>query len=153
MRITSPTEALPTPVTRVKEAATADTPQDRPPEQAPKGQGYISPIIHVDSNAGVAVLQFRDDSTGEVTQQFPSERVVREYQHGEKIAHGEKTAAKQVEQQVETAPAAVAQPAPQPVNASPAPTGGEGGGTPAAGGTGGAQAVSPGSGSGAGTKA
>ncbi|MCC7167924.1 MAG: hypothetical protein IT565_10160, partial [Rhodospirillales bacterium] len=72
MRITSPTEALQTPVTRVKEAATTDTPQDRPPEQAPKGQGYISPIIHVDSNAGVAVLQFRDDSTGEVTQQFPS---------------------------------------------------------------------------------
>ncbi|MBI4967045.1 MAG: hypothetical protein HZC25_02900 [Rhodospirillales bacterium] len=152
MRITSPTEALPTPVTRVKEAATTDTPQDRPPDQAPKGQGYISPIIHVDSNAGVAVLQFRDDSTGEVTQQFPSERVVREYQHGEKIAHGEKTAAKQVEQ-VEQAGAAPAQPAPQPVNASPAPTGGEGGGTPAAGGTGGAQAVSPGSGSGAGTKA
>lgn len=40
---------------------------------------YISPILHYDNAARIAVLAFRDHQTGEVTNQFPPEKVVAEY--------------------------------------------------------------------------
>lgn len=39
---------------------------------------FISPVIRVDQS-GLAVLQFRDGDTGEKTQQYPSEKAIREY--------------------------------------------------------------------------
>ncbi len=56
-------------------------------KHADAGLGYISPVIHVDSEAGVAILQYRDNSSGDVTAQFPSETVVKRYREGEVIAH------------------------------------------------------------------
>lgn len=40
---------------------------------------YISPIVRYDNAARMAVLTFRDHSTGEVTSQIPPERIVAEY--------------------------------------------------------------------------
>lgn len=40
---------------------------------------YVSPIIKFDSIAKMAVLYFRDGDSGEVYQQIPAEKVVKEY--------------------------------------------------------------------------
>ncbi|MDO8608455.1 MAG: hypothetical protein Q7R40_18135 [Phaeospirillum sp.] len=44
---------------------------------------FISPVVSFNYQAGIAVLMFRDGSTGEVREQFPSKMVVQEY-----IRHG-----------------------------------------------------------------
>lgn len=62
----------------------AQQPQEKPNDPA---LGYISPVIHVDSESGVAILQYRDNSTGDVTTQIPSETVVKRYREGEVVAH------------------------------------------------------------------
>ena len=49
------------------------------PDVAP----FISPVMNFNYQAGIAVLEFRDTSTGEVKDQFPSKKVVQEY-----IRHG-----------------------------------------------------------------
>ncbi|MDK9721412.1 MAG: hypothetical protein OEL53_09545 [Rhodospirillales bacterium] len=74
-----------------QEAVKADSaPQ---PEAKPVDPvGFISPVIHVDSQAGVAILQYRDNATGEVTAQIPSETVVKRYRAGEAVAHPGQTA-------------------------------------------------------------
>lgn len=41
---------------------------------------YLSPFIRLDLQTRLAIVQFRDSQTGEVQQQYPSPRVVREYQ-------------------------------------------------------------------------
>ena len=41
---------------------------------------YLSPALRYDSDAGVAILLFRDGNSGEVELQYPSRQVVREYQ-------------------------------------------------------------------------
>lgn len=41
---------------------------------------YISPVLQYDSDAAMAVLMFRDGDSGSVETQYPSKRVVREYQ-------------------------------------------------------------------------
>lgn len=41
---------------------------------------YVSPVLQYDSDAAVAVLLFRDGGSGDVETQYPSKRVVREYQ-------------------------------------------------------------------------
>jgi len=41
---------------------------------------YLSPTLHYDRDAGVAVLVIRDSASGVVENQYPSEKVVREYQ-------------------------------------------------------------------------
>lgn len=84
MRV-EPFESPPRSVQR-QEAAKADSaPQ---PEAKPADPvGFISPVIHVDSQAGVAILQYRDNATGEVTAQIPSETVVKRYRAGEAVAH------------------------------------------------------------------
>lgn len=41
---------------------------------------YISPVLQYDNDAAVAVLLFRDANNGDVETQYPSKRVVREYQ-------------------------------------------------------------------------
>lgn len=41
---------------------------------------FTSPVIKVDSDTGLALLVVRDGSTGEELDQYPSKRVVEEYQ-------------------------------------------------------------------------
>lgn len=40
---------------------------------------FLSPVFRYDNAAQVAIMAFRDGNTGEVTQQFPPERIVAEY--------------------------------------------------------------------------
>jgi len=42
-------------------------------------ESYLSPVIRFDKQARVLVFQFRDSETGNVTQQYPSEKVVKLY--------------------------------------------------------------------------
>ncbi|MFV3129458.1 hypothetical protein [Niveispirillum sp. KHB5.9] len=68
--------------------ATAVTPssaaavEESTPPQAIRASSlpYISPVLQYDSDAAVAVLMFRDGGSGDVENQYPSKRVVREYQ-------------------------------------------------------------------------
>jgi hypothetical protein len=50
-------------------AATAEKPQEP----------YFSPVFRFDKAARVLVFQFRDSETGNVTRQYPSEKVVKLY--------------------------------------------------------------------------
>ena len=40
---------------------------------------YLSPVFRFDKQARVLVFQFRDSETGNVTRQYPSEKVVKLY--------------------------------------------------------------------------
>lgn len=40
---------------------------------------YISPVVQLDPEAGLAVLRMRDTENGDVRVQIPAEKVVREY--------------------------------------------------------------------------
>lgn len=40
---------------------------------------YLSPFIRLDSATRLAILQFRDSDTGEVREQYPSPRAIKEY--------------------------------------------------------------------------
>ena len=82
----APLDSPPRTVQR-QEAVKPDPMPQPEAKQADAGLGYISPVIHVDSEAGVAILQYRDSSSGDVTAQFPSETVVKRYREGEVIAH------------------------------------------------------------------
>ncbi|TAN50371.1 MAG: hypothetical protein EPN26_10250 [Rhodospirillales bacterium] len=70
-----------------QEAVKPDSAPQPEAKPAEPGLGYISPVIHVDSEAGVAILQYRDKLSGDVTVQFPSETVVKRYREGEVVAH------------------------------------------------------------------
>lgn len=50
------------------------------PSPSPNVAAYLSPFIRLDLQTRLAIVQFRDSDTGEVQQQYPSPRVVREYQ-------------------------------------------------------------------------
>lgn len=43
------------------------------------GSYYVSPFIRLDTSTRLAILEFRDSETGEVQQQYPSPRAVKEY--------------------------------------------------------------------------
>ena len=49
-----------------------------PAAQAPR-EPYLSPVVQFDKQARVVVFTFRDAETGDVTRQYPSERVVKLY--------------------------------------------------------------------------
>ncbi len=85
MRV-APLDSPPRTVQR-QEAVTPDSAPRPEAKPAEPGLGYISPVIHVDSEAGVAILQYRDKLSGDVTVQFPSETVVKRYREGEVVAH------------------------------------------------------------------
>lgn len=57
------------------QSASAASPSD-PVEAA---GGYISPVLRYDQDARLAVIHYRDRSSGETRNQIPSERVVEEY--------------------------------------------------------------------------
>jgi len=42
-------------------------------------ESYLSPVVRFDKQARVMVFQFRDSETGDVTKQYPSEKVVKLY--------------------------------------------------------------------------
>ena len=85
MYIGGPSEHVQTYVTTSgKSGAPSSVPQSAAagpasPDMAP----FISPVMNFNYQAGIAVLEFRDTSTGEVKDQFPSKKVVQEY-----IRHG-----------------------------------------------------------------
>ena len=83
---------------------------------------FISPVMNFNYQAGIAVLEFRDTSTGEVKNQFPSQKVVQEYiRHGASSQDGSAPAAETAGAPVAAVivPAASAVPAATP--AAPAP--------------------------------
>lgn len=47
---------------------------------APNVAAYVSPYIRLDLETRLAIVEFRDSVSGQVEQQYPSPRVVREYQ-------------------------------------------------------------------------
>jgi hypothetical protein len=44
---------------------------------------YVSPTVRVDSNTKIAILEFRESSSGDVLLQVPSEQQIRAYQANE----------------------------------------------------------------------
>ncbi len=54
-------------------SATVPVAAERPQEP------FLSPVFRFDKQARVLVFQFRDSETGDVTRQYPSEKVVRLY--------------------------------------------------------------------------
>ena len=65
-------------------SSTATAPSTRPPPEPQRSSGiaqvrYLSPVIEIDAEAGLALLQVRDVENGNVRFQLPPERVVREY--------------------------------------------------------------------------
>lgn len=71
-----------------------------PPESAQIR--FISPVVQLDAEAGLAVLRVRDTENGDVKMQIPAERVVREYRSSQ-AAEAERAPA----QDTNTAPPAV----------------------------------------------
>lgn len=48
--------------------------------ETPRDQ-YISPFITIDPKSGLVITQYRNSETGQLQQQYPSEKVVREYRN------------------------------------------------------------------------
>lgn len=48
--------------------------------ETPRDQ-YISPFISIDPTSGLVITQYRNSESGELLQQYPSQKVVREYQN------------------------------------------------------------------------
>lgn len=64
--------------------AAADTSNQPDQNQSSSGDGgakqhFMSPFSRIDYQSGLVVTEYRDTTTGELLQQFPNERVVREY--------------------------------------------------------------------------
>lgn len=59
-----------------------------PPESAQIR--FISPVVQLDAEAGLAVLRVRDTESGDVKIQIPAERVVREYRSSGQTAEPER---------------------------------------------------------------
>jgi hypothetical protein len=61
----------------------------------PAAPTYFNPRFSFDRELGLMIMQVRDDTTGEVVTQFPSETIVREYRrqqtHETRQSAGEKT--------------------------------------------------------------
>jgi beta-galactosidase GanA len=97
---------------------------------------YISPVLQYDSDAAMAVLLFRDGDSGSVETQYPSKRVVREYQlrgrEGELLASSPQALAADVPSVVSSGTSAstpqVAAPVSPVASVSSAPVSGGGGG-------------------------
>ena len=59
--------------------ARSDAAESAAPAAKPPQEPYLSPVVQFDKQARVVVFQFRDAETGDVTRQYPSERVVKLY--------------------------------------------------------------------------
>lgn len=69
------TPAVSTPGGSANGSATGNGGGETPREQ------YISPFISIDPTSGLVITQYRDSESGELQQQYPSEKVVREYRN------------------------------------------------------------------------
>ncbi|MEO9902826.1 hypothetical protein [Nisaea sp.] len=58
----------------------ASIPDSASPSTSASSDFYLSPVIRFDPEALAVIFELRDSSSGEVTKQFPPERVVRELQ-------------------------------------------------------------------------
>lgn len=68
-------------ITAVTPSGAAVEEESAPPQAIRSARlPYVSPVLQYDSDAAVAVLLFRDGGSGDVETQYPSKRVVREYQ-------------------------------------------------------------------------
>jgi hypothetical protein len=50
--------------------------------------GFVSPVINVDAETGVAVLTFRDTTTGNETYQIPPKTALAEYERQQRQQEG-----------------------------------------------------------------
>ncbi|KAA0682459.1 hypothetical protein DS843_08010 [Roseomonas genomospecies 6] len=68
-----------TPEASVSKSRPQTTPAASPSDPVVVAGGYISPVLRYDQDARLAVILYRDRSSGETRNQIPSERVVEEY--------------------------------------------------------------------------
>jgi len=65
---------------------------------APEAQAFVSPIVRIDAQTGLALTIIRDNSDGNTIAQYPSKQAVQEYDRAAKTAapptSGEGTSAK-----------------------------------------------------------
>ena len=65
---------------------------------APEAQAFVSPIVRIDAQTGLALTIIRDNADGNTIAQYPSKQVVQEYDRAAKTATppsgGEGTSAK-----------------------------------------------------------
>ncbi len=81
MQIEGIRSVVPPVVTAVAPSSAAAAEVTTPPQSVRAAQlPFISPVVQYDSDAAVAILQFRDGGSGDVEAQYPSKQVVREYQ-------------------------------------------------------------------------
>lgn len=71
----------------------------------PVAPAFFNPRFSFDRELGLLIMQVRDDATGEVLTQFPSEKVVKEYRRQQSNASGDSQAPANDEESA--APAAV----------------------------------------------
>lgn len=63
----------------IPERARAEAPAaEAAPQPVAQVENHMSPMIHVDTESGLATLQFRDRQTGEVQDEVPNPRRVKE---------------------------------------------------------------------------
>jgi len=97
--------------------ASASVQQSVSPEGPGSSPKFVSPVVRLDYDSGLAVLQYRSSETGEVRSQYPAKEVVRRYseQGGQKDDTGSSEA-------IETSSSESREtPPPAPARASSAP--------------------------------
>ena len=71
--------------------ATSSQQSEQSPKPADKqkandgGPAFSSPLTTVDPSSGIAIQVYRDASTGQQTNQYPSKQVVEQYARGNKV--------------------------------------------------------------------
>jgi len=68
------------------------------PKPAPEPQAFVSPIVRIDAQTGLALTIIRDNTDGNTIAQYPSKQAVQEYGRASKAAtphsNGDGTSAK-----------------------------------------------------------
>jgi hypothetical protein len=99
--------------------ASAQVQQSVSPEGPGSSPKFVSPVVRLDYDSGLAVLQYRSSETGEVRSQYPAKEVVRRYseQGGQQDDSGSSEAS-EISSSVSSET-----PSPVPARASSAPAG------------------------------
>lgn len=64
---------------------------------------YYSPVLRIDTNSQTVILQYRDNTTGEVQVQYPSEKQVKSYAAAQSLNEEDSAAALEaVDREVES---------------------------------------------------
>jgi len=61
------------------EAAGPSSTQSAPQQSSADTPKFVSPVMNVDAGTGVAVLEYRDGSTGKEIAQIPTRQAIQEY--------------------------------------------------------------------------